>query len=69
MNCSHLKPAPTAAAGASTLNKDDVERMVKDAEKNASEDKKRREAVDTKNQVRTLAALTPPKQGPLALAV
>lgn len=38
-------------AGASTLGKDDVERMVKDAEKNAAEDKKRREEVDTKNQV------------------
>jgi molecular chaperone DnaK len=38
-------------AGASTLGKDDVERMVKEAEKFANEDKKRREAVDTKNQV------------------
>jgi len=40
--------------GASTLGKDDVEKMVKDAEKNAAEDKKRREAVDTKNQAESL---------------
>ena len=39
-------------SGASTLSSDEVDRMVKDAESNAEEDKKRREAVDTKNQVR-----------------
>jgi heat shock 70kDa protein 1/2/6/8 len=37
--------------GASTLDKGDVERMVKEADKFAGEDKKKREAVDTKNQV------------------
>ena len=37
--------------GASTLAGDEVDRMVKDAEQYADEDKKRREAVDTKNQV------------------
>ena len=38
--------------GASTLAGDEVDRMVKDAEQYADEDKKRREAVGrTKNQV------------------
>lgn len=32
---------------------DEVDRMVKDAERFAEEDKAKREAVDTKNQVRT----------------
>ncbi|KAK6116648.1 hypothetical protein DH2020_049611 [Rehmannia glutinosa] len=36
--------------GASTLPKDEVDRMVKDAEKYAKEDKEKREAIDTKNQ-------------------
>lgn len=36
--------------GASTLPKDEVDRMVKDAERYAEEDKERREAIDTKNQ-------------------
>ena len=36
--------------GASTLGSDEVDRMVKDAEQYADEDKKRREAVDVKNQ-------------------
>eukprot|EP00252_Welwitschia_mirabilis_P024048 TRINITY_DN698_c0_g1_i2.p1 TRINITY_DN698_c0_g1~~TRINITY_DN698_c0_g1_i2.p1 ORF type:complete len:699 (-),score=171.35 TRINITY_DN698_c0_g1_i2:460-2556(-) len=36
--------------GASTLPTDEVERMVKEAEKFAKEDKERREAIDTKNQ-------------------
>lgn len=40
--------------GASTLGKDDVERMVKEADKFAAEDKKKREAVDTKNQAESL---------------
>eukprot|EP00195_Chlamydomonas_chlamydogama_P004650 CAMPEP_0202920352 /NCGR_PEP_ID=MMETSP1392-20130828/76811_1 /ASSEMBLY_ACC=CAM_ASM_000868 /TAXON_ID=225041 /ORGANISM="Chlamydomonas chlamydogama, Strain SAG 11-48b" /LENGTH=678 /DNA_ID=CAMNT_0049613843 /DNA_START=151 /DNA_END=2187 /DNA_ORIENTATION=- len=40
--------------GASTLAKDDVERMVKEAEKFSNEDKKRREAVDTKNQAESM---------------
>lgn len=37
--------------GASTLGSDEVDRMVKDAEQYADEDKKQREAVDVKNQV------------------
>merc|ERR1739845_189319 len=36
--------------GASTLASEDVERMVKEAEKYAEEDKKKREEIDTKNQ-------------------
>lgn len=36
--------------GASTLNKDDVERMVQEAERNAEQDKKSREVIDLKNQ-------------------
>ncbi|MQL76941.1 hypothetical protein Taro_009332, partial [Colocasia esculenta] len=36
--------------GASTLPSDEVERMVKEAEKFAKEDKERRDAIDTKNQ-------------------
>lgn len=38
--------------GASVLSSDEVDRMVSDAEKFADEDKKRRDAVDTKNQAR-----------------
>ena len=40
--------------GASTLGGDEVDRMVTEAEKYAEEDKARREAVDTKNQVRAM---------------
>ncbi|RRT70451.1 hypothetical protein B296_00036454 [Ensete ventricosum] len=36
--------------GASTLPTDEVERMVKEAEKFAKEDKEKRDAIDTKNQ-------------------
>ncbi|GLT71944.1 hypothetical protein SLA2020_439260 [Shorea laevis] len=36
--------------GASTLPSDEVDRMVKEAEKFAKEDKEKREAIDTKNQ-------------------
>ncbi len=42
--------------GASTLSKDDVDSMVSDAEKFAEEDKKRREAVDTKNQAESMVS-------------
>ncbi|MEW5315741.1 MAG: hypothetical protein WDW38_007148 [Sanguina aurantia] len=40
--------------GASTLGKDDVERMVKEAERFAGEDKEKREAVEAKNQAETM---------------
>ena len=36
------------------LTKEEIERMVADAEKFAEEDKKRREAVDTKNQAESM---------------
>lgn len=38
--------------GASTLNEDEVQRMVKDAEQFADEDKKQREGIDARNAVR-----------------
>jgi molecular chaperone DnaK len=41
--------------GASTLDDNEVERMVKDAETNASADKERREQIDTKNMADSLA--------------
>ncbi|MFP4299541.1 MAG: molecular chaperone DnaK [Spirulinaceae cyanobacterium] len=41
--------------GASTLDESEVERMVKDAETNASADKQRREQIDTKNMADSLA--------------
>ena len=40
--------------GASTLPSDEVERMVKESEKNASEDKEKREKIDLKNQSESL---------------
>jgi molecular chaperone DnaK len=39
----------------SGLSKDEIDRMVKDAERNASEDKKRREEIDTRNRLENLA--------------
>jgi molecular chaperone DnaK len=39
--------------GSSGLSKEEVERMTKEAELNAAEDKKRKEAVETKNQLDT----------------
>jgi molecular chaperone DnaK len=41
--------------GASGLSKDDVDRMVKDAEAHAAEDQTRRELVDARNQADSLA--------------
>ncbi|MGF3056323.1 molecular chaperone DnaK [Microbacterium sp. YY-01] len=41
--------------GGSSLAKEDIERMVREAEEHAEEDKKRREAADTRNQAETLA--------------
>ena len=42
-------------SGSSGLAKDDVERMVKDAEAHAGEDKARRELIDARNQLDSLA--------------
>ncbi|MCW6053825.1 molecular chaperone DnaK [Lyngbya sp. CCAP 1446/10] len=41
-------------SGASTLNQADVERMVRDGETHAEEDRKRREQIDTKNNADSL---------------
>ncbi|WP_415855378.1 molecular chaperone DnaK [Sinomonas sp. G460-2] len=41
--------------GGTALSKDDIERMVADAEAHAAEDKKRREAADTRNTAEQLA--------------
>src|SRR5258708_6036912 len=41
--------------GSTTLDKSEVERMVKEAESHAEEDRQRAEAVDTKNRADTLA--------------
>ncbi|KAA8546264.1 hypothetical protein F0562_002997 [Nyssa sinensis] len=44
--------------GASTLPKDEVERMVKEAEKFAKEDKEKRDAIDAKNQAESVVYQT-----------
>jgi len=49
------KAQSISITGASTLPKDDVERMVQEAEQNASTDKERREKIDLKNQADSLA--------------
>lgn len=41
--------------GGSSLAKEDIERMVRDAEEHAAEDKKRRESAETRNQAEQLA--------------
>lgn len=41
--------------GGSSLPKEDIERMVREAEENAAEDKKRREAAEVRNQAESLA--------------
>ena len=49
------KEQSISITGASTLPKDDVERMVRDAEQNSATDKERRERIDLKNQADSLA--------------
>ncbi|AKG23174.1 molecular chaperone DnaK [Calothrix sp. 336/3] len=49
------KEQSISITGASTLDKTDVERMVREAEQNASNDKERREKIDRKNQADSLA--------------
>ncbi|HEV8557126.1 MAG TPA: molecular chaperone DnaK [Actinophytocola sp.] len=44
--------------GGSALPRDDIDRMVKDAEAHAEEDKKRREEAETRNQAETLVYQT-----------
>jgi molecular chaperone DnaK len=45
-------------SGGSALSKDDIDRMVRDAEKYAEEDAKRRESVETRNQADSLVYST-----------
>jgi molecular chaperone DnaK len=49
------KEQSISITGASTLPKDEVERMVNEAESNATADKERREKIDRKNQADSLA--------------
>ncbi len=49
------KEQSISITGASTLDKTEVERMVKQAEQNATTDKERREKVDRKNQADSLS--------------
>jgi molecular chaperone DnaK len=49
------KAQSISITGASTLPHDEVERMVNEAERNASSDKERREKIDVKNQADSLA--------------
>src|SRR4051812_421431 len=44
--------------GGSSLPKDDIERMVREAEEHAAEDKKRRESAEVRNQAETLSYST-----------
>ncbi len=48
------KEQSISITGASTLSDNEVDKMVKDAEKNASADKDKREKIDIKNQAETL---------------
>lgn len=49
------KEQSISITGASTLDKSEVERMVKEAERNAEEDRRRREQIDTKNMADSAA--------------
>jgi molecular chaperone DnaK len=49
------KEQSISITGASTLPKDEVERMVNEAERNADADRERRERIDLKNQADSLA--------------
>ncbi|MBK1990395.1 molecular chaperone DnaK [Sphaerospermopsis aphanizomenoides BCCUSP55] len=49
------KEQSISITGASTLDKNDVDRMVREAEQNASTDKEKREKIERKNQADSLA--------------
>jgi molecular chaperone DnaK len=49
------KEQSVVITGGSALSKDEIDRMVKDAETHAAEDKKRREEADTRNQAEAFA--------------
>lgn len=44
--------------GQSSLNKDDIQRMIRDAETHAEDDRRRREEAETRNQADTLVYQT-----------
>jgi molecular chaperone DnaK len=52
------KEAKISITGQSTLGKDDIERMVKDAEAHAEEDKRRREEAEVRNNADSLVYQT-----------
>ncbi|MDO5682409.1 MAG: molecular chaperone DnaK [Propionibacteriaceae bacterium] len=52
------KEQSMTVTGGSALNKDDINQMIKDAEAHAEEDRKRREAVDLRNEADSLAFRT-----------
>ncbi|KGG14511.1 MULTISPECIES: molecular chaperone DnaK [unclassified Prochlorococcus] len=52
------KEQSISITGASTLSDNEVEKMVKDAESNASADKEKRDRIDIKNQAETLVYQT-----------
>ncbi len=59
------KEQSISITGASTLSDNEVEKMVKDAETNASADKEKRERIDIKNQAETLVYQTEKQLGEL----
>ncbi len=59
------KEQSISITGASTLSDNEVEKMVKDAETNASADKDKRERIDVKNQAETLVYQTEKQLGEL----
>ena len=59
------KEQTISITGASTLSDNEVDKMVKDAESNASVDKERREKIDLKNQAETLVYQTEKQLGEL----
>jgi len=52
------KQQSVTISGGSALNKDDIERMMADAEKYADEDRKRREEAEVRNRAETLTYTT-----------
>src|SRR5260370_16794856 len=52
------KQQSVTISGGSALAKDDIERMMADAEKYAEEDRKRREEAEVRNRAETLAYTT-----------
>jgi molecular chaperone DnaK len=59
------KEQSISITGASTLSDSEVDKMVKDAETNASADKEKREKIDLKNQAETLVYQAEKQMGEL----